>query len=122
MLAAAFSPPFAMSVNLVNPTFPHPPLERVTIERSARALDYHLRQPRMLVGNVDVQRELLPSAVITAAYATSRGYNLVQATEGNPRVPQILVDGTMFFADGAPREKPALGVHRLQDHAWTLLV
>jgi hypothetical protein len=106
MLAAAFSPPFAMSVNLANPTFPHPSLERVTIERSARGLDYHVQQPRMLAGNVNLQSEVLPGVVVTAGYATSRGYNLVQAIEGNPVVPQILADGTMFFPAGASRRNP----------------
>ena len=106
MLAAAFSPPFAVSINLANPTFPRPALERVTVERSARALDYHVQQPRMLAGNVNLQRELLPGFVFTAGYATSRGYNLVQAVEGNPVVPQILADGTMFFTAGAPRRNP----------------
>jgi Carboxypeptidase regulatory-like domain/TonB dependent receptor-like, beta-barrel/TonB-dependent Receptor Plug Domain len=106
MLAAAFSPPFAESVNLANPTFPQPSFERVTVERSARALDYHIRQPRMLSGHVDVQREMLPTIVLSVAYATSRGYNLVQAIEGNPVVPQILADGTIFFPADAPRRNP----------------
>jgi hypothetical protein len=106
MLAAAFSPPFAVSVNVANPTFPHPSLELVSIERSARALDYHVHQPRMLAGNVNLQREILTGVVATAGYAMSRGYNLVQAIEGNPVVPQILPDGTTFFPASARRRNP----------------
>ena len=48
LLAAAFSPPFATSVNLANPAFPHPSLQSATAERSARGLDYHVGQPRMV--------------------------------------------------------------------------
>jgi hypothetical protein len=106
MLAAAFSPPFAVSINAANPAFPDPSLERVTIERSARALDYYVRQPRMLAGHVNLQREVLPRMVLSASYATSRGYNLVQAVEGNPAIPQPLADGTMFFPPGAARRNP----------------
>ncbi len=106
LLSAAFSPPFAISVNLSNPTFPHPPLERATIERAARGVDYQMRQPRMLTGNLVLQREVLPGLVVTAGYAGSRGYNLVQAIEANPVVPQVLGDGTTFFPVDAPRRNP----------------
>jgi hypothetical protein len=105
MLAAAFSPPFAYPVNVTNPTFPQPSLEP-SAERAARGLDYHVRQPRMLTGNLNLQREMLPGLVVSAGYATSRGYNLVQAIEGNPALPQILSDGTTFFPAGAARRNP----------------
>ena len=44
----------------------------------------------MLTGHVDLEREVLPNLVVIAGYAGSRGYNLAQAIEGNPAVPQIL--------------------------------
>lgn len=67
------------------------------------------RQPRMLAGNVNLQREVLPNLVLMIAYAGSRGYNLVQAIEGNPAIPQILSDGTRFFPLDAPRWNPNWG-------------
>ncbi len=94
---ATFSPPFAIAVNQPNPTFPHPSLEGGTADRSARTLDYCVQQPRMLVANVNVQREVRPNLAFSVGYAGSRGYNLVQAVEGNPNIPQILPDGTKFF-------------------------
>jgi hypothetical protein len=106
LLAAAFAPPFALSINVANPTFPHPSLERVTLERSARGVEYHLRQPSMLAGHVNLQRELVPGVVVAVGYVGSHGYNLVQAIEGNPVVPQIGDDGTMFFPAGALRRNP----------------
>ncbi|MGH9382822.1 MAG: TonB-dependent receptor, partial [Vicinamibacterales bacterium] len=109
LLAATFSPPFALSVNVVNPTFPHPSFERGIPDRAARAIDYHVRQPRMLTGHLSLEREVLANLVLLAGYAGSRGYNLVQAIEGNPAVPQMLPDGTTFFPPDAPRRNPNWG-------------
>lgn len=109
LVAATFSPPFALPVSIVNPTFPNPSFERSVADRAARGLDYHVRQPRMLTGHVNVEREVLPSVVVRAGYASSRGYNLTQAIEGNPAVPQVLPDGTRFFAPDAARQNPAWG-------------
>jgi hypothetical protein len=105
LLAATFSPPFAVSVNVPNPTFPHPSFERNT-DRAARALDYHIRQPHMLTGHIGLEREVLPNLVLRAGYAGSRGYNLAQAIEGNPAIPQILPDGSKFFAPNAASQNP----------------
>ena len=109
LVAATFSPPFALPINVLNPTFPHPSFERSIADRAARAIDYNVRQPRMLTGHVSLEREMLPTLVLTAGYAGSRGYNLAQAIEGNPAVPQILPDGTRFFPLNAPRQNPNWG-------------
>src|SRR2546422_740616 len=39
----------------------------------------------------------------------SRGYDLVSAIEGNPVVPVVRADGSLFFPAGAPRQNPAWG-------------
>jgi Carboxypeptidase regulatory-like domain/TonB dependent receptor/TonB-dependent Receptor Plug Domain len=107
---AAFTPPFAPTVNLQNPTFPTPafPANVTTAGALAlRTLDYRIKQPRAWTYNVNVQRELGNDMVATIGYAGSHGYNLVSAIEGNPVVPTIQSDGTLFFAAGAPRRNPA---------------
>ena len=104
LIGAAFAPPFASSVNLANPAFPRPSFD--ALERSARALDYDVRQPRMFTTNITLQREVAQAVVLTVGYAGSRGYNLVQAVEGNPAIPQVLADGTLFFPVNAPRRNP----------------
>jgi hypothetical protein len=109
LLPATFTPPGTIAVNLTNPTFPHPSFEGAIAERAARGIDYNVRQPRMLAGNVNLQREVLPNLVLMMAYAGSRGYNLVQAIEGNPAIPQTLSDGTKFFPLNAPRRNPNWG-------------
>ncbi len=107
---AATSPPFAPNTTLTNPAFPRPSsLTGGTIARSARTIDYHIKQPYGVTYNVTVQRELAGQMVLSAGYAGSRAYQLVTAIEGNPVVPQILSDGTKFFPAGAPRRNPNWG-------------
>jgi carboxypeptidase family protein/TonB-dependent receptor-like protein len=102
---ASFSPPFAIPVSVADPTFPRPPFEG-SGTRAGRGVDYHVRQPRLLTGNLNVQREVVSNLVLMVGYAGSRGSNLVQAIEGNPVVPEILPDGTKFFRPNTPRRNP----------------
>lgn len=103
---ASFSPPFAIPVSITNPTFPRPSFDGAGA-RAGRGVDYHVRQPRLLTGNLNLQREVVSNLVLMVGYAASRGSNLVQAVEGNPVVPQILPDGTKFFPSNAPRRNQA---------------
>ncbi|PYR20194.1 MAG: hypothetical protein DMF98_23870 [Acidobacteria bacterium] len=105
---AAFSPPFAATATINNPTFPRP-ASLTAGAASARTLDYNIRQPYGLTFNVSVQRELAGQITATAGYAGSRAHNLISAIEANPAVPQILADGSRFFPAGAPRRNPAFG-------------
>ena len=107
---ASTSPPFAPNTTLTNPAFPRPAsLTGGTIARSARTLDYHIKQPYGITYNMTVQREVAGQMVISAGYAGSRAYQLVTAIEANPVVPRILSDGTKFFPAGAPRRNPNWG-------------
>jgi len=107
---AAFTPPFAPTVNLQNPAFPTPVFPTNTSTAGAlalRTLDYNIRQPHAWTYNINVQRELGANMVATLGYAGSRGYDLVSAIEGNPVVPVVQTDGTLFFPATAPRRNPA---------------
>jgi hypothetical protein len=107
---AAFTPPFAPTVNLTNPAFPTPTFPASIATSGAlalRTLDYNVKQPRAWTYNINMQRELGAGLVATVGYAGSRGYNLVSAIEGNPVVPVVQPDGSLFFPAGAPRRNPA---------------
>ena len=107
---AAFTPPFAPTVNLQNPTFPTPvfPASITTAGALAlRTLDYNIKQPRAWTYNLNLQRELGNTMVATIGYAGSHGYDLVSAIEGNPVVPAVQADGSLFFPAGAARRNPA---------------
>lgn len=105
---AAFSPPFAATATINNPTFPRPASLTADVA-SARTLDYNIKQPYGITFNATAQRELAGHITATVGYAGSRGRNLMSEIEGNPFVPQIQADGTKFFAAGAPRRNPAFG-------------
>jgi hypothetical protein len=105
---AAFSPPFAATATITNPTFPRP-ASLTADPASANALDYNIKQPYGITFNVSAQRELAGHITATAGYAGSFAHNLMSDIEGNPVVPQILADGTKFFPAGAPRRNTAFG-------------
>ena len=107
-LVAAFSPPFATTATISNPTFPRP-ASLTADAASARTLDYSIKQPYGVTFNVSAQRELGGQITATVGYAGSRAFNLMSAIEANPVVPQIQADGTRFFPAGAPRRNPAFG-------------
>lgn len=110
---STFSPPFAATTTINAPAFPSPSLQGGTVARSARTLDYNIKQPYGVTYNLNLQRELIGGLVATIGYAGSRAYNLVSAIEGNPVIPQILADGTKFFpgvgATPGPRRNPNWG-------------
>jgi len=69
---AAFTPPFAPTVNLQNPTFPTPVFpESVTTSGALalRTLDYNVKQPWAWTYNINVQRELGRQMVAMIGYA-----------------------------------------------------
>jgi len=105
---AAFSPPFAATATINNPTFPRP-ASLTAGAASARTIDFNIKQPYGVTYNVNVQRELAGQITATVGYAGSRAYNLMSAIEANPVVPVIQADGSRFFPVGAPRRNPAFG-------------
>ncbi len=108
-IISTFAPPFALQVNIANPTFPNPPLQGVAGGRSARTLDYDIQQPRLWTYNVNVQRELPGGIVTMVGYAGSRGYELVRAADGNPNVATTDANGQTFFPAQAVRRNRAWG-------------
>jgi carboxypeptidase family protein/TonB-dependent receptor-like protein len=104
------TPPFVLPVNVTGTGIPFPTpafASGATGALSIRTIDYHIKQPKGWTYNVNVQRELAGNWAAMVGYAGSRGYNLVNAIEGNPTVPVVQADGSLFFPAGAPRRNPA---------------
>lgn len=105
---SAFSPPWAAVTTVPSPTFPVAPLGG-SVARSARMVDYNIKQPYGITYNLSVQRELPANLVATLGYAGSLGRNLISAVAGNPAMPQVLSDGSLFFPSPIVRRNPAWG-------------
>ena len=105
------TPPFVQVVNVSGAGIPFPTPTftggAVGAARSLRTIDYHIKQPKGWTYNINVQRELVANWAMMVGYAGSRGYDLVRSIEGNPVVPVVQGDGTLFFPAGAPRRNPA---------------
>ena len=67
--------------------------------------DYEPRNPHALQYNLNVEREIFGSTVISFAYVGSRGANLLRGGSINRPIPQS-VDGRAYFPAGAPRRNP----------------
>jgi hypothetical protein len=72
-----------------------------------------MNQPAMLQYNLSVERQLPWQTAVMAAYAGSRGRDLMQITEGNPSTPQRSADGTPFWSGTEPRLNPNWGTYEL---------
>jgi hypothetical protein len=102
------TPPFSSRSTVSNPAtltlpFYFPP---EVVGKSIRVMDYNIRQPHMLQYNLAFERGLPFDMALTLAYGGSRGINIVQTTEGNPTIPQILADGRQFWTGKDPRINP----------------
>jgi carboxypeptidase family protein/TonB-dependent receptor-like protein len=106
--AATIIPDFLKSYTINNPPFPNAlavgvPPGALQVNQSVQ---YHPDTPTVIHYNLEVQRELTPTLSLRAAYVGSHGYNLTRIPEMNTRIPQILSDGSKFFAANAPRVNP----------------
>jgi hypothetical protein len=55
-------------------------------------IDYHAKQPTMYQYNVSVQRQLPGQMGVSVSYVGSRGFHLWSIVEGNPAVPDQMLD------------------------------
>ncbi|MGH9786115.1 MAG: TonB-dependent receptor domain-containing protein, partial [Terriglobia bacterium] len=104
------NPPFSSRTTIATAsqiTFPRTPVpQQPSLGREIGVLDYHLQQPHMLQYNLTVEKQLPASMALTVSYAGSRGLNLFEAREGNPRVPSAKIDGRDFWLGTEPRINP----------------
>lgn len=71
------------------------------VGKSQRLIDYYMQQPHLLQYNLSLQRQLPWNLLVTGAYVGSRGINLPRTVEGNPIIPQVLTNGTVFWPAGS---------------------
>ena len=101
------APPYVQRAILRNPQFPQQPVPDY-IPNSSQSIiisDYEPRNPHAIQYNLNVEREIFGSTVISFAYVGSRGTNLLRGGSINRPIPQS-VDGRAYFPAGAPRRNP----------------
>ncbi|MBI4445322.1 MAG: TonB-dependent receptor [Acidobacteria bacterium] len=76
-----------------------------SVGKSVRTMDFNIQQPHLLQYNLSLEQALPFDMAASIAYAGSRGINLMQVTDGNPTVPQI-VNGKKFWTGREPRINP----------------
>ena len=111
-------PPFVSKITVSNPTgFPRTPLVGAAALLSPSNLDYHMKQPRSLSFNFNVQQALGGGFIATVGYAGSSGNHLPAIGEVNPPAPEILPGGIYYIPAGAPRLNPAFGTIQ-ENSSW----
>ncbi len=94
--------PFASTSTVVNPapgSFSIPftfPANAVT--RDVSYFDYHIQSQHLLSYNLTLERQLPFSMALSAAYAGSRGYDLMARRDANPKIPQGVPVGGVCVA------------------------
>jgi outer membrane receptor protein involved in Fe transport len=116
LLQALCSPPACNSSSVANPAVFALPL--VVPPGSAgnvlKGFAWDFQQPTMYQFHVTLERQLPWDMATSVAYGGSRGRHLIQTTEGNPTVPQILPDGRKFWTGTEPRINPNWGTYELR--------
>ena len=100
------NPPATPRIVIPSPVFPVPPFER-GIGNSIRPVDWELKNPRVHVWNLNLQRVLPGDFLLTTGYAGSRGRRLLRSGDLNVPQPARLDDGTYYYPPGLSRPNPA---------------
>jgi hypothetical protein len=110
-----FNPPYSFVVD-VFPTFPTPSLTAPQPSQS-NAVNYDTPStPYQMQWNLNIQREVHGSTILTIGYVGSRGVHLFFQRDQNPPIPTTGADGKPVFATlgffgitSNPRVNPAIG-------------
>jgi outer membrane receptor protein involved in Fe transport len=115
-------PPFYTQVQIKNPAFPSVG-DISTTGASAiklKAMNPFEKTPTSYQYTTSIEHQLSTSSMLEVSYAGSRGLHIQQAAEADTAVPTF-IDGSPFYAAGAPRVNPAWnGITYYQDIADSL--
>jgi hypothetical protein len=96
------NPPYTIGrqdLSVVPPTFPTPFTSVVAaLPTQSQGIDYQTKHtPYQQQWNINVQREVLPSTIVTAGYVGSHSENLFKQRDVNPVAPARRADGTVVY-------------------------
>ncbi len=75
-------------------------------------VDFNIQVPTRRQWNLGIERQLTSNTMFNIGYVGSSSYNLMRLSDANTAAPQILADGTKYYAAGLKRKNPALGGSR----------
>ena len=119
LLPASLNPPFAHRITIPNAPFPNIVANfdpNVPTRPAVHAINFDLQSPYLLHFNLAIQRSLPGGWDITAAYAGSRGVNLIRAANAN-LAPETVLNGQKTYQPQLGRRNPAFSaiVQRVTD-------
>jgi hypothetical protein len=115
------NPPYAPTVTVVNPSFPYAFASGAAGSAPVPApevLDTNWKTPTLAQWNLNIQRQVTSSSMVSIGYVGSEGYHFGRLTDPNTFAPTYLLNGqsyaydipgsTIYFPAGQPRINPAL--------------
>lgn len=105
LIVTVTNPPVTPRPVIANPSFPQPDFSQLGVV-SIRPVQWDIETPRVHVFNLNLQRQLGWSTLLTLGYAGSRGERLWRNSDVNVPVPTTLADGTLFYPPTAARPNP----------------
>ncbi|HWP43974.1 MAG TPA: TonB-dependent receptor, partial [Blastocatellia bacterium] len=96
---AFFPAPFPNAFDIISGAAPMVP--------SINSFDFEPNRSYMQQFNLSIQREIVPTLVVTAAYVGSRGVHLARLNDLNQRTDFFIQDGRKFFPVLPPDVNPA---------------
>jgi len=103
--------PFYNLVQVANPVFPlgfSGGVGNAAVPAPA-GFDPHADTPARAAWNLGIEREITRNILFDISYVGSHSYHLIEVTEGNTAVPQILPGGIYFYPAGSPAKNPLVG-------------
>ena len=112
LIVTITNPPFTPRPVIPGPNFPQPVFGGGSI--SIRPIQFDLESPELTTWNLSFGQEVWRGIVVTAGYVRSRGRHLLRNSDVNVPTPEILEDGTPFFAAGSARPNPSFSAIELK--------
>jgi carboxypeptidase family protein/TonB-dependent receptor-like protein len=104
---ATVNPDFVRSIQIANPPFPFALGGTLPLTlQTNQGIQFHSDTPTVIHYNLEVQRQITSTISLRAGYVGSHGYHMSRIAELDVRIPQILPDGSKFFAANAPFINP----------------
>src|SRR5262249_22620587 len=89
------------NLSISNPPFPHGEANGYSLlAQTVSSFSTDMKTPTIIQYNVEIQRQILPTLSVRAAYVGSYGYNMMRLAQLNLRIPAICQNGLLVGCPG----------------------